>query len=61
MGPPFLVENNCLAIQNGGTNAETLGRILNARKAMRPVMTAAGKYPYMAIVQMDGDPVPVPF
>ena len=39
----------------------TLGRIFNARKAMRPVMTAAGKYPYMAIVQMDGDPVPVPF
>jgi hypothetical protein len=53
--------HDCFTVEDSCADTQTLGRVLNAGKTARPVMTAAGKYPYMAIVQMDCDPVPVPF
>ncbi len=61
VGSPLLVGYDCFTVEDSCVDTQTLGRVLNARKTARPVMTAAGKYSYMAIVQMDCDPVPVPF
>ena len=57
---PLLVENDCLAVKDGGPDAEAFGGILDAREPMRPIMPASGENTDMTIVQVDGDPIPVP-
>ncbi|MDQ0561323.1 hypothetical protein QO004_003116 [Rhizobium mesoamericanum] len=47
--------------QDGRADAKSFGRLLDAGETMRPMVAAAGEYPDIAIIEMNGNSVPVPF
>jgi hypothetical protein len=57
----LLVENDCLAVENGATDAQAARGSLDRWETMRPIMPAARQDADVPLIEVNRDPIAIPF